>query len=112
MTHRKAARLGTALLLMVGVLVVAGARPAEATPVTVKVRYGPYTIPANGMIENQFSANVAKPCGNCWIIGMTPDLEYQDGSNANVDSGAMLHHFVLFNQDRTDATCGGSSIGQ
>jgi hypothetical protein len=64
------------------------------------------------MVENDFDANVSKPCGNCWITGMVPDLEYSDGTNANVDSGVMLHHFVLFNQDRTDATCGGTALGQ
>jgi hypothetical protein len=109
MTLRTAIRIAALLLTVVGVLVVTGASPAEAS--TLKVRYGPYTIPANGMISNQITSNVARPCGHCWITSMTPDLEYSDGSNANVDSGAMLHHFVLFNQDRPDLTCGSNGIG-
>jgi hypothetical protein len=107
--RRKAVRVGMLALVVVG-MVVAGATRAEAA--TAKIRYGPYTIPAEGMVHNDITLNVAKPCGNCWITGMTPDLEYADGSNANVDTGVMLHHFVLTNQDRTDATCGGTPLGQ
>ena len=42
---------------------------------------------------------------------MRPNLTYADGSTANLATGAMLHHMVLANQFRRDATCGSSWLG-
>lgn len=52
-------------------------------------------------------SNVSRPCSDCYVIGMVPDLTYQDGTIANWDTDAMLHHIVLFNQSSSDASCGG-----
>ncbi len=46
---------------------------------------------------NVFLPNVPKPCEDCFIIRAEPDLVYEDGTRANLDSGLMLHHAVLFN---------------
>ncbi|MEE1928183.1 hypothetical protein V1J52_08245 [Streptomyces sp. TRM 70351] len=101
----------------------AGVAPAQAVPAhgqdprlrTRTVRYGPYTIPASdpnapgghhGGTGNTLKLGVEAPCGHCYIKGIKPDLVYPDGSNANVDTGPMLHHFVMYNQFRRDPVCG------
>jgi len=89
---------------------------ALATTYTQTVRYGPFDLPAGtgtepGMIHNQLRFAVGRPCLDCFITSFTPDLVYADGSRATMDSGAMLHHFVLTNQFRSDPTCSGSWLG-
>jgi hypothetical protein len=104
--------------------------PTPARPGTVKLRYGPFTIPAadqpgtglsfaqpllgltpeKGMIWNQPVAGVAVPCQDCYLTRMVAGLEYQNGSDANISNGAWLHHMVLMNQGqgRSDPTCAGN----
>ena len=100
--------------------------PAQVTPQRRTVRYGPYTIQpgatnpdgthGHATSGNQFAMNVEKPCTNCYITGMRPNLTRADGTTAGHSNRLMLHHMVLFNQDtgRTDATCptGLGSLGQ
>jgi hypothetical protein len=62
-----------------------------------KQRYGPYTVPALGMLESQFAFYVKKPCVECYVTAMQADVEYPDGRRANTDEGAWLHHAVLYN---------------
>jgi Stress up-regulated Nod 19 len=88
----------------------------QAATSTKVVRYGPYSLPAGsatepGMIHNQLRLAVARPCLDCYITSFTPDLVYADGTRATMDTGAMLHHFVLTSQWRADTTCGGSWLG-
>lgn len=80
---------------------------------TATVRYGPYNIPAatqdeHGELPNQIALNVEKPCTNCYITGFKPNLVYADGSNANINTGPMLHHVVVFNSRERDTVCSGS----
>ncbi|KAF2403656.1 hypothetical protein EJ06DRAFT_527256 [Trichodelitschia bisporula] len=84
---------------------------------TIKLRYGPYKVPnmghknaigEAGALWNYPDQKIDKPCaGECTILGLNAGLEYPDGSNANIDTGMWLHHFVLFNvgPGRQDATC-------
>jgi len=80
---------------------------------SVKVRYGPFTVRGGGpnggegMIWNQPTPSITKPCSDCMILGMNAGLEYADGSSANTDTKMWLHHMVLFNigTDAWDATC-------
>lgn len=51
------------------------------------------------------------PCQNCYITGVEPDLVYADGTSANYDTGAMLHHTVVFDPSQEDATCGRRGVG-
>jgi hypothetical protein len=39
---------------------------------------------------------------------MIPNLVYTDGTNANLENGMMLHHFVLSNSAKPDVTCTGA----
>jgi hypothetical protein len=99
------------------------ASAASAAITTTTIEYGPYTIPAGegephnhhtaGMIENKIETNVAKPCTNCTLIGVTPDLVYTDGSEANLETGPMLHHamFAASGGGKSDVTCAGKGPG-
>lgn len=51
-------------------------------------------------------APMTPPCTNCYITGIQPDMNYEDGSSANVHTGAMLHHAVFFDRSKWDVTCG------
>ena len=111
-------RRAIVFLLAVAVLLVGiiGTQPAQAATYTKVVRYGPYTIPAGtmaepGMIHNQLRLAVQRPCIGCFITGFEPDLVYADGTRANINTGPMLHHFVLTSQFRSDATCGNAWLG-
>ena len=75
------------------------------------VRYGPFVLPPAGQggdvdHANVFLPNVPKPCEDCYIVRAEPDLVYEDGTPANLDTGLMLHHALLFNTGRSDTTCG------
>lgn len=92
-----------------------GDLPQRAGSISV-VRYGPFTIPAAsmdepGMIQNQFAFNLPAPCGNCNVTDIAPSLVNADGSDANFNTGAMLHHFVLYNPAERDATCPNGYFG-
>ncbi len=50
---------------------------------------------------------VNKPCTDCQLVLAIPNLVYADGSDANMDSGPMLHHFVLYNAAGRDTICNG-----
>jgi hypothetical protein len=76
-----------------------------------EMRYGPFALPPAGAGGDADHANVAlpslpKPCSNCFIQEFVPDLVYADGTSANLDTGLMLHHAVLFEAGRQDPTCG------
>jgi hypothetical protein len=105
-----------ALVAALAALLLAGVATAHATTYTKTVNYGPFTIPAGtatdpGMIHNKLLFGVRRPCSDCFITSFRPDLVYADGTRATMDSGAMLHHFVLTSQFRKDATCGSSWLG-
>ena len=95
----------------------ASASPGVAAAVSTRVvRYGPYTIPGAtsagpGTIDNQLRLAVQRPCLDCYITSFTPQLVYGDGTPATMETGAMLHHFVMASQFRRDATCGSSWLG-
>ncbi|GAA2133677.1 hypothetical protein [Actinomadura napierensis] len=89
----------------------AAAKPAAAAPATqtMTVKYGPWTIPGGtmdrpGELPNVVSA-APKPCSTCDIVGEKPDLVYADGSTADMNSGPMLHHFVISNLAARDTVC-------
>jgi hypothetical protein len=79
----------------------------------VKVDYGPFTVPANGEVHNQFDATAPAPCTNCRITDIVPTLVYASGSpdgstagsTANLSNNAMMHHIVLINNGATDLGC-------
>jgi hypothetical protein len=76
-----------------------------------ETRYGPFIIPpesAGGGADHSdiVVPSLPKPCSNCFVQQFEPDLVYADGTSANLDTGMMLHHAVLFSAGRQDPTCG------
>lgn len=84
-----------------------------------KIRYGKWTIPSvsdktamsllsgeAGTMQN-VKLNMKKPCEDCGLTLMQAGLEYADGTVANTDSGAWLHHIVLLmnGPNRKDVMC-------
>ena len=107
---------GSKVLILVAVIICAAMVPSTAIAESTKtVRYGPFTVPAAvdgkpAMLE-KLRLGVKKPCIGCYITSFSASLTYPDGSVANFNTDAMLHHFVLTNQFRKDATCGNSWLG-
>jgi hypothetical protein len=111
------------LLVCMVVAAFVPAAVANAAITTTTIEYGPWTIPAGngdphdheemGKIENEIKTNVAKPCTNCTLVAVTPDLVYTDGKKANILEGPMLHHAVFMAKasGKSDATCGSSGPG-
>jgi hypothetical protein len=92
----------------------AGADPIAGVQETL-VRYGPFVLPPAGQggdvdHANVFVPNVPKPCEDCFIVRAEPDLVYENGTPANLDTGLMLHHALFFNHGRRDTTCGGDEF--
>lgn len=56
-----------------------------------KIRYGPFAIPAMGMLENKDIRNITKPCSDCFITAYEAGLEDEAGKSVNTDVGAWLH---------------------
>jgi hypothetical protein len=72
------------------------------------VRYGPFVLPPAGLEAAELSlilTSVKKPCEDCYLTTIRPDLVYADGSRANYDTGPMLHHAVWYQIGTPDATC-------
>jgi hypothetical protein len=80
-------------------------------PNVVKIRYGPHKIKANSEVE-LFLTRMKKPCDDCWITAFQGGLEYTDGTVANADTGAWLHHMQMdrVGSKKTDPTCGGTPL--
>jgi hypothetical protein len=84
--------------------------PATPAGRVTLTRYGPFVLPPAGAAGNADHADIFIPeaprvCSDCFLLGMEPDLVYADGSPANLDTGVMLHHAVLFQSGRVDVTC-------
>jgi Stress up-regulated Nod 19 len=81
------------------------------------ITYGPYDVDPMGMMGGAmqtmsfWKSDVERPCSDCYLVAMVPDLVYRNGRAANFDTDAMLHHFVFFNAARTDPTCAGRPLG-
>src|SRR3982751_2927913 len=77
----------------------------------VEGRYGPTTVAANSQVHNAINFNAPTPCTDCYITDIVPNLIYDGdannatGTTANLNNGAMMHHFVFINPARQDAVC-------
>jgi len=110
-------------LLICAFVVLAIPATAGAQIKTTTTEYGSYTIPAGsgdpadkagmGHIHNEIVTNIEKPCTNCTLIGITPDLVYEGGEEANIEAGPILHHvvFLASSGSKEDVTCGKSGPG-
>lgn len=73
------------------------------------MRIGPFPLGAGertgSLHVNRPGPVPQKPCTDCYITGFVPRLVYADGTTADVDTGAMLHHVVIMDTGRGDPTC-------
>lgn len=88
----------------------------EVDGIAATVRYGPFVMPPASLggarHENKVLTGIPKPCTDCYLVAARPGLVYEDGSNANLDTGLMLHHAVWTRPSFRDTTCGrNSAIG-
>jgi hypothetical protein len=85
-------------------------KPSDPAGKLVKIRYGPFTVPANSMFMplpyEAGGAKMHKPCDECYLGAFQGGLEYEDGSEANVANAMYLHHFVVINENKPDWLCG------
>ena len=58
-----------------------------------------------GAMQDFWSHDVRQPCSDCFIVGIVPNFVYPDGRVANYDTGAMMHHIVLFDDSAHDVSC-------
>jgi Stress up-regulated Nod 19 len=104
------------LALAMGSLTAVTAAPTAQADTTREVLYGPFTIPAGtmenpGMVHNKLLFAVKRPCSDCYITSMTPDLVYADRTTRATLPTVMLHHAMWASQWHRDATCGNTLLG-
>lgn len=81
-----------------------GRDPTSLSGVISSVRYGPFELPAGGMV-NELLFNVKKPCADCFIVAVQSRIEDTYRTELVTDSGFWLHHVIFFNKARPDLTC-------
>jgi hypothetical protein len=79
------------------------------------VKYGPFTLPSSmdssmGMMT--VLERMTPPCEGEYFTKIKADLIYADGSKANYDTNVMLHHVVIYNQNKDNLTCPGVGISE
>jgi hypothetical protein len=98
-----------------GAAMADGPAPVQAVGKPARVLYGPFVLPPAALggtaHRNLILPLVQKPCVNCYVTSIKPDLVYLGGKSANLDTGAMLHHAVFIDTTRNDATCGRNGVG-
>jgi len=67
--------------------------PKDGTKRTT-VKYGSYMVSSSKMMST--IKMVQGPCTQCVVTAMESTIRYPDGKEANVDTGAWLHHIALF----------------
>lgn len=115
-------------MIGIGALLAATLVAAPVAAEVTTVRWGPIVLPpadANGpgQVHNEVAGvsglsafliglfqsiadyEVEKPCENCYITRIEPNLVLADGTTANFNNGTMLHHVVNLNYGRPDITC-------
>ena len=93
------------------------AMPQRPGHIIKRVRWGfaasDFVLSAATRSTTRSATTRRRPCTNCWITDMVPSLVYvndanhPDGTVANLDTDAMLHHFVVINRQRPDPVCPG-----
>jgi hypothetical protein len=63
-------------------------KPVTPGGTVIKLRFGPWTVGSGKTTTKMISHQ--SPCQDCYITAMQVNLEYEDGKEANVDTGAWL----------------------
>lgn len=115
-------------LAVATLMAILGPGAALAHEQTTVVRWGPIELPAAtgeapGAVHNEVAGlegfraslvdgvtsaadfEVEKPCEDCYIVGIQPNMVLENGETANFNNGIMLHHAVNLNFSDPDVTC-------
>ena len=79
--------------------------PETPSAVVSSVGYGPFALPAGGMVSNEKLIDVEKPCADCFIVAVQSRLEDTNRTELVTDAGFWLHHVIIFNTAESDLTC-------
>ena len=95
--------------LAAGVASLALAAPAAAEVKTETIRYGPISIGAYQVLQNDLKLGIPKPRADGFITNMEVDVVDPDGSQVPINR-VMLHHIVFTNLgaqigEKRDGTC-------
>lgn len=121
MRTRIGAALAAVAVIAAGAVVGSQARAADVARAhaghgtVTEMKIGPFVLPPAPMGavhgQNIPIPRIEKPCEDCYIIAVDPDLKFADGRRAAMADGVMLHHMVIFEPSKPDPTCGRSGIG-
>lgn len=121
-------KLPVAGLVAGSLIALSGSLSAHEGTQTTTVRWGPVELPAAtedgpGEAHNEIAGlegfrasiidgvtsaagyEVEKPCEDCYIVAIEPNLVLENGETANFNNGFMLHHVVNVNFSEPDVTC-------
>jgi len=60
------------------------------------VKYGTWSVTSTKMLQTTKLAKGPCPLTGCYVTAMEATIRYPDGKEANIDTGAWLHHIALF----------------
>lgn len=60
------------------------------------IKYGTWSVSSTKMLQTTKLAQGPCGLGGCYVTAMEATIRYPDGKEANIDSGAWLHHIALF----------------
>jgi len=66
------------------------------TAVRTVVKYGNWMVSSSKMMSTVKLAQGPCKAGACYVTAMEATIRYPDGKEANIDTGAWLHHIALF----------------
>ena len=61
------------------------------------------------MLNDQIS--IPLPCSDCLVTWIKADLEYENGTVADADSGLWLHHMVITSLTKKNILCPKNEVG-
>ena len=67
--------------------------------------YGPFHAEPRSMYPHTPSLSEQKPCTDCYLVKTQVELQNLDGTTANFNNGATLHHLMQFNTEQSDPIC-------
>jgi len=70
--------------------------PAKDGAKRTTVKYGSYSVTSAKMLSTIKLAQGPCGVGGCYVTAMEATIRYPGGKEANVDTGAWLHHIALF----------------
>jgi hypothetical protein len=67
--------------------------------------FGPFHTEPHTMYPHTPYVSEQKPCIDCYLVRTQVELQYLNGTSANFNNGAALHHFMQFTIGESDPIC-------